>query len=246
MKLSVILPVYNEEPNIKRGTIEKIITFLGPSHDFEIVIVDDGSSDKTIPLIKDKYSKDKRIHIIEKDHEGKAYAIISGIKEAKGDVIFFTDFDLATPIDELDKLLAEIKNGYDIVIGSRNGMRKGAPLTRKILSRGMMVFRDIFIGLNGIHDTQCGFKAFKSEAAKKVIQKFHVFNSGHTISGPSVTAAFDLEFLYIAKKLHLKVKEVPVIWTHVESRNVNFVRDAYESMKDILKIRVYALMGKYK
>lgn len=245
MKLSVILPVYNEQPNIKRETIKKIIAYLDRKHEFEIVVVDDGSSDKTVELIRKTYSNDKRINIIQKNHEGKAFAIIKGIQEAKGDVLFFTDFDLATPIEELDKLLTEIKNGYDIVIGSRSGMRKGAPLARKILSRGMMVIRDIFIGLGDIHDTQCGFKAFKGTAAKKIIQKFQVFHMGHTIKGPSVTAAFDLEFLYIAKKLDYKVKEVPVIWRHVESRNVNFVRDAYESIKDILKIRFYAMMGKY-
>jgi len=245
MKLSIILPVYNEEQNIGNGTIGKVLSFLKNKYDYELVIVDDGSSDNTVRLIKEEYGSNNKIRLIEKNHEGKAYSIIRGIKESKGDIIFFTDFDLATPIQELDKLVKEVKNGYDIVIGSRSNIRKGAPFARKVLSKGLTVIRDIMIGLNGIKDTQCGFKAFKSKSAQAIIKKFKVFGEGHTIHGPSVSAAFDLEFLYIAKKSGYKIKEVPVEWRHVETRNVNFMRDATESLKDILMIRIYALMGKY-
>lgn len=246
MKLSVILPVYNEEPNIHKGTIDKVITYLEGKFNYEIIVVDDGSSDKTVSLIQKNFGKNPLVKIIPKEHQGKAYSIIRGIQESKYDTVFFTDFDLATPIEELDKLLEQINKGNDIVIGSRSNIRKGAPLTRKILSKGLTIIRDILIGLGGIKDTQCGFKAFKREAALSIIEKFRVFNKAHTIEGPSVSAAFDLEFLFIAKQLGFKIKEVPVVWTHVETRNVNFIRDAYESMKDILMIRFNAFRGAYK
>jgi glycosyltransferase involved in cell wall biosynthesis len=246
MKLSVILPVYNEEDNIKKGTIDKVLEYLTKKKWlYEVLIVDDGSSDKTIPLIKKKYLPNKYIRIVEKHHEGKAYSVIAGIKHATGDVLFFTDFDLATPIEELEKIINEIENGNDVVIGSRSGMRKGAPLTRKILSKGMVLVRDVLVGLGGLRDTQCGFKGFKKQPALAILEKFRVFKVAKEITGPSVSAAFDLEFLFIAKKLGYKIKEVPVAWRHVESRNVSFLRDAYESMMDILRIKFYSLMGKY-
>lgn len=246
MKLSLILPTYNEEENIKKGVLDRVLLYLkNKDFSWEVIIVDDGSDDKTKKLIKDKYLKpDKKLRLIEKPHQGKAYSIIEGIKNAKGDIVAFSDFDLATPIEEMDKLL-EFIDKYDIVIGSRNNVRKGAPLIRKIMAKGFIFIRDLFINLNGIRDTQCGFKIFKKETAMKIINSLKVFKVEKRVKGPSVSAGFDLEFLYLAKKMGCQIKEVPVLWHYAETRRVNFFKDSIETMIDILKIKFNELLGKY-
>jgi glycosyltransferase involved in cell wall biosynthesis len=246
MKFSLILPAYNEEENIKKGNLNKILAYLRLK-DFlwEIIVVDDGSTDKTSQLIEKKYKKSENIRLIKKPHRGKAFTLIWGIKEAKGELVAFSDFDLATPIIELDKLLLVIDEGFDIVIGSRNSQRKGAPLIRKIMARSFMILRDIFINLNGLRDTQCGFKIFKRDIALRIINNLKVFKTDKYVEGPSVSAGFDLEFLYLAKKMNYRIKEIPVDWNYAETRRVNFIKDSLETLTDILKIKIFDLLNKY-
>lgn len=246
MKLSLIFPSYNEELNIKRGNLDKVLSYLKSKRfNWEVIVVDDGSTDKSVSLIKKKYLDDKRVRLIKKPHQGKAFALIRGIKEAKGDLVAFSDFDLATPIEELDKLISAINQGFDIVIGSRNNQRKGAPVVRKIMATGFMILRDIFINLEGIRDTQCGFKIFKREVALRIIKNLRVFRREKMAKGPSVSAGFDLEFLYLAKKMAYRIKEVPVDWTYAETKRVNFLKDSLEGLKDILTIKLFELFNKY-
>jgi glycosyltransferase involved in cell wall biosynthesis len=247
MKLSLIFPAYNEEENIRKGNLDKVLSYLKlKKFDWEIIVVDDGSTDKTALLIEQKYLKNKNIRLIKKSHQGKAFTLIWGIKEAKGDLIGFSDFDLATPIEELDKLLLAIDDGFDIVIGSRNNQRKGAPMLRKIMAAGFMILRDIFINLEGLGDTQCGFKIFKKEVVLRIINNLRVFKTEKIVKGPSVSAGFDLEFLYLAKKMAYQIKEVPVEWIYAETRRVNFFKDSLETLKDILKIKTFELFNKYR
>lgn len=246
MKLSLVLPTYNEEENIKKGVLDRVFSyFKNKDFSWEVIIVDDGSDDQTKKLLEDKYLKQNiKLRLIEKTHQGKAYSIIEGIKKAKGDIVAFSDFDLATPIEEVDKLL-EFIDKFDIVIGSRNNVRKGAPLIRKIMAKGFIFIRDLFINLNGIRDTQCGFKLFKKDVAIKIINALRVFKVEKRVKGPSVSAGFDLEFLYLAKKMGFQIKEVPVLWHYAETRRVNFFKDSIETMIDILKIKFNELLGKY-
>ncbi len=246
MKLSLILPAYNEEENIKKGTLDKVFSyFKNKDFSWEIIVVDDGSDDQTKNLIEDKYLKvNNKLRLIEKPHQGKAISVIEGIKKAEGDIIAFSDFDLATPITEMNKLLSFIDK-YDIVIGSRNNIRKGAPLIRKIMAKGFILIRDLFINLGGIRDTQCGFKIFKKKAAMRIVENLKVFKVGKMIDGPSVSAGFDLEFLYLAKKMGYQIKEVPVLWHYAETRRVNFLKDSIETLIDILKIKFNEVLGKY-
>lgn len=245
MILSLILPVYNEEENIKKGNLNKILNYLRKKDfSWEVIIVDDGSDDKTTLLIEKEIKNKKGVILVKKPHQGKAYSLIAGIKKAKGDWLAFSDFDLATPISELDKLLAYIKE-YDIIIGSRNSERKGAPLIRKIMAKGFMILRDFFINLEGLKDTQCGFKVFKREAALKIINHLKVFKTEKIVKGPSVSAGFDLEFLYLAKKFGYRIKEVPVIWYYAETRRVNFIKDSLETLRDIIKIKKFELLKRY-
>lgn len=248
MTISLIIPCYNEEANLQKGVLDKIGNFTKNRDEItEILIVDDGSTDSSPRFIKEKYlNLFPKFKLIENQHIGKAFSIITGMRQSTAEYVIFSDIDLATPIEELDKLIAELHKGYDIVIGSRKAGRQGAPLTRKILAKGFIIIRDIFISLNGIKDTQCGFKAFKKSLAIEIINQLRVFHNRPKVSGPSVSAGFDLEFLFLATKLNYKIREIAVTWRHVETKNVNFVKDSIETLRDILKIKYYDLVGAYK
>lgn len=247
MEVTLIIPCYNEEANIQKGVLDKIGNFTKNDSRFsEILIVDDGSQDKSKTIIKTTYLKQfPKFKLIENNHQGKAAAIIKGVEVSKTPYVMFSDIDLATPIEEANKLLQYIPD-YSIVIGSRKAGRIGAPFTRKILAFGMIFIRSTIIGLRGVQDTQCGFKLFERNAAKKIISHLQVSNKKNTIHGPSVSAAFDLEFLFLASKMQLKIKEIPVIWRHVETKNVNFFKDSFETLRDIYLIKTYDLAQKYK
>lgn len=245
--VSLIIPCYNEEPNIKEGTLLKVAEYTKSDDRFgEVLIVDDGSTDKSRALIEKQFlPKYPKLRLIKNNHAGKAFAVITGIKESSHDYVFFSDFDLATPIEECEKLFAEVDKGNHVVIGSRSANREGAPLLRKTMALGFMISRNIIIGLRGITDTQCGFKIFDRRVALEIIDKLHVFKQEHVITTPSVTAGFDIEFLFIAKQIGCKIKEVPVTWHHVKTERVGFLRDAMETYRDILKIRFNDIVGGY-
>lgn len=248
MKISLIIPCYNEEINIQKGVLDKIGNYTSSDERFfEVLIVDDGSSDSSKTVIKNKYLKRyPKFRLIQNSHQGKAFAVLTGIKQAKYDFIVFSDIDLATPIDEVEKLIDKTKVGGQIVIGSRNNSRAGAPILRKIMAKGFIFIRNIIIGLKGIKDTQCGFKLFEKKAALNIIEKLQVFHDKRIAKDSSVSAGFDIEFLFLGQKLGYKIIEVPVVWRHVETKNVNFIRDTIETLKDIFKIKILDLRGKYQ
>lgn len=119
-------------------------------------------------------------------------------------------------------------------------------MSRIIMARGFMLIRSIFLGLRGITDTQCGFKAFRKDVAKKIFQKLELYGTQHNVDGPMVTAGFDIEVLYLAKTLGFTIKEVPVEWHYVETRRVSPIKDSWQGFLDILHIRLNALQGKYR
>lgn len=246
--ISLIIPCYNEIANIQKGVLDKIGNFTRNNPRFnEVLIVDDGSSDQTKNIIKQKYLKQfPKFRLIENPHSGKAYTVITGLKEAKEDYVMFSDIDLATPIEESGKLVKEADLGYDVIIGSRTSNRDGAPVLRRVMAIGFIMIRNTIIGLRGIRDTQCGFKLFRKSATQEILKRLVVFEKKRTVSGSSVSAGFDLEFLYLARKLHYKIREVPVVWRHVETKNVNFLTDSIEGLKDILLIKYYEFKKSYK
>lgn len=246
MNISIILPIYNEIKNLQKGVLDKVLNYAKNKVNIkEVLIVDDGSNDGSVKVIKSEYlGKYPKLRLHTKEHSGKAFTLIRGISEAKGDYVLFSDTDLATPIEEANKLIAQIPKAQ-IVIGSRSSKRAGAPLVRKIMALGMIIFREYFIGLKSIHDTQCGFKLFERHAALRILSKLRVFKNGKIIKGSSVGAGFDLEFLYVAQRLRYRIAEVPVVWRHVETKNVNFLKDSLESLIDLLKIKWFSLTGAY-
>jgi len=247
MNLTLIIPCYNEEANIKKDVLDRIGNFTKDDNRFsEVLIVDDGSTDHSIGLITQDYlPKFPKMRLIKNNHLGKAYAIITGIKNAKSEFVMFSDIDLATPIEESEKLIKYAGQGFDIVIGSRKNEREGAPLTRKLMAFGMIFIRQYVIGLKRIRDTQCGFKLFRTQAAKDIIENLRVFTKDEIAEGSSVSAGFDLEFLFLGSRLKYKTKEVPVSWKHVETKNVTFIKSSFEGLRDILMIKWYELLKKY-
>lgn len=242
----MIVPCYNEVANLQKGVLDKIGNYAQTNDEFaEVLIVDDGSTDESREIIRGYVKRYPKFRLVENNHQGKAYAIITGIREAKSPEVMFSDIDLATPIEEAEKLIVSYDQGHQIVIGSRSSARDGAPLSRKILAFGLIMLRGVFLGLRGLRDTQCGFKLFQTQAAKRIISKLQVFKNGTTIHGSSVSAGFDLEFLFVARKLGYRIGEVSVTWRHVETKNVHFIQDSIETLADMARIRYYHLTGKY-
>lgn len=248
MSLSVVIPSYNEMANLQKGILDKVEHYLGKNNfDYEVIVVDDGSDDGSREFVAKFVRSNKRFLLLQNKHTGKAGAVTAGMLKAKKDYVLFTDMDQATPIEEIQKLIPHLKKGFDIVIGSRAGTRKGAPLTRKVMAKGMMVLRSALVGFPEIQDTQCGFKVFTKEAAQVVFKRVNEVHHGFkNIKGSSVTAGFDVELLYLAKKSNYKIKEVPVLWLYVETRRVSPIKDSIQGLEDLLRIKKNILQGKYK
>ncbi len=244
--LSVIIPSYNEKANLRKGVLDKIDHYLSrQKYSWEVIIVDDGSSDGSYEFVEEFTKDNKKFRVIKGEHSGKAGAVVKGILDAHGKIRLFTDMDQATPIEEVEKMLPFFEDGFDIVIGSRTA-RSGSPLSRRVMSKSMIILRKMTVGITEIEDTQCGFKMFSEEAAKKLFTKLSEIHQGFSqINGSNVTAGFDVELLLIASKLGYKIKEVPVEWLYVESRRVSPIKDSINGLLDLLEISSNRLAGKY-
>lgn len=244
--LSVIIPCFNEERNIRLGALENVAHFLAKKdYAYEVVVVDDGSTDQSRKLIHEFISDHPKFNLLARQHKGKAATVIAGVEKVSGRYILFTDLDQATPICELNNFLPYFEKEYDLVIGSRNTKRHGAPFTRVAMARGFMFLRNLVLDL-GVKDTQCGFKAFTHQAAKSIFPRMKVYTLKGSASGSTVTAGFDVELIYIAKLLGFKIAEVPVEWHYQETRNVSPIKDSWEGFVDLLKIRINSIKGIYK
>ncbi|HEV2339932.1 MAG TPA: glycosyltransferase [Patescibacteria group bacterium] len=244
--LSVIVPSYDEMANLRKGVLERIKNFLEKQKfAYEVIVVDDGSKDGSIGFVEAFVKENKHFSLMQNKHLGKAGAVTAGRLTAKGEYILFTDMDQATPIEETANLLKQFRNGFDVVIGSRT-VRNGSPWSRKIVSMGLIICRKFIVGLPEIRDTNCGFKMFSQKACKDIFQKIYDIHHGFSqISGSAVKAGFDVELLLIAEKMGYKIKEVPVEWLYVESRRVSPIWDSLDGFKELLRIRLNDVSGKY-
>ena len=243
-----MIPSYDEMANLQKGVLDKVEHFLSlKKYSYEVIIVDDGSTDGSVEFVKQFTEDNSSFKLIENPHLGKGGAVTTGVLNSKGDYVLFSDMDQATPIEEVDKLLPYFGGGYDVVIGSRKSQRKGAPWTRILMAKGMIFLRTLLVNISGISDTQCGFKMFKQEAAQKLFKKINkLHNNFRKVSGSSVSAGFDVELLYIAENLGYKIKEVPVNWLYVETRRVNPIKDSIAGVIDLVKIKIKDIKGEYR
>ncbi|HEX8965083.1 MAG TPA: glycosyltransferase [Patescibacteria group bacterium] len=246
--LSVVIPCYDEITNLQKGVLTQVHNFLQKKKQpFEIIVADDGSKDGSVEFVSKLAKEYPQIKLLQNHHMGKAGAVTSGVLSATGEYVLFTDMDQATPIEEVDKLLPFVTDkNFDIAIGSRTTGDLGYPFSRFIVHEGMIVVRKLVVGLFAISDTQCGFKLFTQEAAHSLFTKMNKIHNGFSqIAGSAVTAGFDVELLFLAKKMKYRIKEVPVKWKFVETRRVNPIKDSIDALAYLLKIRLNQITGKY-
>ncbi len=240
MLLSVVIPAYNEEARLPH-TLRRVAEYLdGRGGENEILVVNDGSCDGTAKVAVDFAAREtfSRVTLLENPgNRGKGYSVRHGMLQAQGDWVLFSDADLSAPIEECEKLLAATGAGYEVAIGSR-------ALDRSLIGVHQSVFREnagrvfnlLMRVLTGLpfQDTQCGFKLFSRRAAQDVFRRQRLERFG-----------FDVEVLYLARKLGFSAVEVPVRWNHSEGTKVSMVGDSLEMFLDLWRVRRNDWRGLY-
>lgn len=228
--LSVIIPAYNEEKRLP-PTLERISAYLkAKGFTYEILVVDDGSRDRTAQVAEKYKLKEPQVKVLKNPKNmGKGYAVRHGMLKGKGKYLLFTDSDLSTPIEEFDAFLPQLEKGYDVVIGSRalkeSVIKVSQPWYRVFMGKTFnLIVRLMF--WTRIKDTQCGFKCFTRQAAREVFTRQTVWGFG-----------FDVEVLFIARKLGYKICEYPVEWTNSPDTRVHALKDSVKMFWELLKIR---------
>ncbi|MBI5294984.1 MAG: glycosyltransferase family 2 protein [Chloroflexi bacterium] len=236
-RLSIVIPAYNEQERIVAtiGATASHVADLG--FPWELLIADDGSKDQTVTIVEELGLVNVTVLKTPKNG-GKGNAVQRGMLAAQGEYVLFADADNSTPIEEVSKLLAKLeKEGYDVAVGSRaaEGAEEGKKsLLRKILSGGLRLIVKYILHI-GVKDTQCGFKMYTREAARKLHTK-------QTIMGFS----FDLEILYLASKYGYKIAEVPVAWVDAPGSKVDTKKEVQRFLRDLVKIWSNDLRGVYR
>ena len=236
--LSLIIPAFNEETRIGKS-LEQILDFLkSQSYSFEVIVVDDGSSDGTSTLVHDRYGSEPCVRLHEKPiHRGKGAAVQDGMLQAKGRFLFFSDADLSVPIETIPSFLSHLQNGCGIAIASRrrNGAKveRHQPAIREFMGGVFTRLSNWILALQH-SDLTCGFKGFRREIAKELFSRQRLDNW-----------SFDSEILYLAKIKGYRVSEVPVTWRDDAATKVRLSRDVVASFLGLLFIRVNAYLGRY-
>ena len=234
--LSLVIPAYNEEGRIW-DTLGKVTRYLKTRpFSWEVVVVDDGSTDTTANLVRSYIKDNPGVHLISVPHGGKGWAVKHGMLQSQGTFRFLCDTDLSMPIEYLAQFLPSDGHSNDIIIGSREvpgARRVGEPLGRHIMGRTFNLFCRL-LAVPGVHDTQCGFKSFKGHVAERLsnLQRINGFG-------------FDVEILFLAKKFGIKVLEIPVEWHYRSCSKVSPFQDSIRMMGDLLSIRWHNLRGHY-
>jgi dolichyl-phosphate beta-glucosyltransferase len=237
--LSIVIPAYNEEARLP-GTLDRVCRYVhGRPFPVEVVVVDDGSRDGTAAVVERIAQGWPALRLVRNPgNRGKGYSVRNGMLHATGENVLFSDADLSAPIEEVEKLLGKMREGYDVVIGSRALQRELIDVHqswfRENAGKIFNLFVRLLVGLP-FRDTQCGFKIFRREAARAVFPLQQIYGFG-----------FDAEVLYLAKRAGFRIAEIPVRWSHVEGTKVSMYGDSMEMFTDLLRIRWYELSGRYQ
>lgn len=228
-QLSIVIPAYDEAKRLP-NTLKRIQEFLNPNQiPYEIIVVDDGSRDNTLEVAKAALEHTPHLLLSYGENRGKGYCVRKGMLAASGKYILFTDADLSTPIEEIDRMIPYLEKGYDLVIGSRalpdGEVRRDMLWYREIMGRTYNLLGQMLL-FPGISDSQCGFKCFKQDVACDLFsrQKLNDFS-------------FDGEILYLARKCGYRIKELAVNWYQDPTSRVKLVQDSVRMFLDLVKIR---------
>ena len=238
VELSVVIPAYNEEERLPKTLLSVLEYLQKEKESFEIVVVNDGSTDSTAKVVKQFEQLSSNVRLVGyENNQGKGHAVRTGVLSSKGQLVLMNDADGASPIENLPRLEKAIAEGADLAIGSRamysNETEIQAVFLRKLMGR---CFNGLvnFLLLPGIADTQCGFKLFTKHSAKQIFS----LSSENSFS-------FDVEVLFISRKLGFKTKEVPIDWTNIPGSKVHLIKDSTRMFLDIFKFRIQNLSGSY-
>jgi dolichyl-phosphate beta-glucosyltransferase len=230
VKLSIVIPAYNEQARLPRTVMNTLRYCAAQKLDFELIIADDGSTDETLALARLFEKSDGRIRALACPHAGKGSAVRLGMLNARGEFVLFMDADGAASLHEIATLAAALETGKDVAVGSRVIQESAqvevhTSLHRRVIGRIFALFVNLF-AVKGIADTQCGFKMFRRSAALQIfsLQKLPGF-------------AFDVEILFIARRLSLTIVEIPINWAAQPGSKVNLVTDSMKMLRDISLIR---------
>jgi glycosyltransferase involved in cell wall biosynthesis len=235
--LTLVIPAYNEELRLPATLVKVSEAFEARGEPYEVLVVVNGSTDRTEDVVKAAAERNDNIRLIVTHSPGKGRAVRIGMSEARGERIVFADADLSTPIDEVIGLAALLDERHQVVIASREGTgarRMGEPYIRHLMGRVFNLLVQA-LAVRGIQDTQCGFKAFTQKAAQDVFSRQRIVGFG-----------FDVEVLYVARKLGYGIKEVPVNWAYAASSRVDPVKDTLRMFRDVLAVRWNDLRGLYR
>lgn len=230
-RLGVVIPAYNEEPRIE-ATLHRLSEYLqekeGEGWSWAVLVVSDGSTDRTVEIVEEFAQRDPRFHVhAYRPNRGKGCAVRTGMMLLDAEWLLLCDADLATPIEEVEKLFAA---GTPVAIGSR-------ALDRKLLEARQPFYREWagrafnkavqLLGVPGLKDTQCGFKLFRGDVAKRVFSRCRLDSYG-----------YDFEALMLARAFGYEIAEVPVRWRHQEGSKVKLLRDGFRMLWDLLLLRL--------
>jgi glycosyltransferase involved in cell wall biosynthesis len=236
--LSIVIPAYNESARIGQ-TLDRVMRCIEAyGWDAEVLVVDDGSSDDTVQIVQHMMPSSPRVHLVQNPgNRGKGYSVRNGLLQAAGDIVMFTDADLSAPMEEAERLLAALADGADVAIGSRwidrTRQTIHQPFYRRFFGRCFNRLTRSVMGLP-FKDTQCGFKAFRREAAHLIFRLQRIERWG-----------FDPEILFIARKLNYSIREVPVTWGHDERSRISYLKDGIKMLEELAYIRYNSLFGRY-
>ncbi len=234
--LSIVIPAHNEEKRLP-PSLEKIDQFLSQqSYTAEVLIVENGSRDRTLDVARSYLQRMPYLRVLREEARGKGLAVQRGMLEAVGQYRFICDADLSMPIEQVNRFIPPAQSDPEVVIGSREiagSVRYNEPAYRHLIGR---VFNTMvrWLALPGLQDTQCGFKCFRADAAAQVFER-------QTLTGMS----FDVEALFIARRLGYHIDEVAIDWYFDPDSRVRLVNDSLGMFFDLLTIRRNAREGQY-